>query len=57
MRPVCSLVCMHDICLYLPLSPSPPQVLQHFPFHAYRWHAVGVETVVPALEALLLSHG
>ena len=57
MRPVCSLVCMHDISLYLPLSPSPPQVLQHFPFHAYRWHAVGVETVVPALEALLLSHG
>ena len=32
-------------------------MLQHFPFHDYRWHVVTIETVVPAMETLLARHG
>ena len=32
-------------------------VLQHFPFHSYRWYAMTIETVEPALDALLVRHG
>ena len=32
-------------------------VLMHFPFHKYRWMALTIETVVPALRVILERHG
>ena len=32
-------------------------VLEHFPFGSYRWHALSIETVEPALAATLARHG